>query len=219
MYKYIVLDFGKVLAYSPSNDWNITPKFFELIDINKIDMDKFNELIEKNRHILNEVILTLDEEYEMFIRFYDNILRNLDYPDYNIEISKQLAFYRTYNMDRFKLYDNVMKELTELKMKYKLIMVTDNWPCIIPYLKYYNLYDFFDKIYISSLYGYLKRDLVLFDYPNNDYNIKEGEALFIDDIEENLDAAKLKGFDVMLMDRTNSIKDSKYKIINNLYDI
>ena len=41
-------------------------------------------------------------------------------------------------------------------------------------------------------------DLVLFDYPIKDYNIKKGEALFIDDLESNLDAAVEKGFDVLL---------------------
>ena len=50
-------------------------------------------------------------------------------------------------------------------------------------------------------------------------NIKQGEALFVDDNESNLDIAKEKGFDVMIMDRENKIIDSKYKIINNLSNI
>ena len=37
--------------------------------------------------------------------------------------------------------------------------------------------------------------------------------------EVNLDIAKEKGFDVRLMDRENTIKESKYKIINNLSNI
>ena len=40
MKKYIILDFGKVLAYPTTGNWDITPKFLELIDINKIDMNK-----------------------------------------------------------------------------------------------------------------------------------------------------------------------------------
>ncbi|CCY87796.1 unknown [Mycoplasma sp. CAG:956] len=35
--KYIVLDFGMVLAYPPTENWHITPKFLELIDIKKIN--------------------------------------------------------------------------------------------------------------------------------------------------------------------------------------
>ena len=81
------------------------------------------------------------------------------------------------------------------------------------------LYNYFDNIYISSIYGVEKKDKVFFDYPIKDLNIKPGEALFIDDNEINLDMAKEKGFDVMLMDRGNKIKESKYKIINNLTNI
>ena len=117
------------------------------------------------------------------------------------------------------LYNNVHDELKRLKEKHSLILLTDNWPCVISYLKKYELYDFFEKVYISSIYGAVKNDKVLFDYPINDFNIKPGEALFIDDNEANLDIAIEKGFDVLLMDREKNIKESKYKIINNLNNI
>ena len=98
-------------------------------------------------------------------------------------------------------------------------MLSDNWPCGIEYMKAHNLDKYFDKIYISSVYGYLKRDKVFFDYLINDYNIKPGEALFIDDVESNLDVGKEKGFDCYLMARYKNVKSSKYKIINNLFDL
>ena len=40
-YKYTILDFGKVIVKPTTGNWDITPKFLELIDINKIDVDKF----------------------------------------------------------------------------------------------------------------------------------------------------------------------------------
>ena len=43
-YKYIILDFGKVIAGPTTGHWDITPKFLELIDINKINIEKFNLL-------------------------------------------------------------------------------------------------------------------------------------------------------------------------------
>ena len=120
---------------------------------------------------------------------------------------------------KYTLYDNIYNELNILKEKYKLILLTDNWPCVIDYLNKYNLYNYFDKIYVSSFYGVEKKDKVFFDYPINELNIIVGEALFIDDNELNLDIAKEKGLDVILMDRENIIKESKYKIINNLIDL
>ena len=215
-YKYIILDFGKVIAGPTTGYWDITPKFLELIDINKIDLNKFFEIRKKYGDILSEKVVNLEEEFDMFYRFYKSILDDFDISE---DISKEIAYDRTYNTDKYSLYDNIYDELDDLKEKYKLLLLTDNWPCAIDYLNKYNLNDYFDKVYISSFYGVEKKDKLFFDYPINEYNIKDGEALFIDDNELNLDIALEKGLDVLLMDRDNTITDSKYKIINDLSEV
>ena len=215
-YKYIVLDFGKVIAAPTTGNWDITPKFLELIDINKIDINKFKKIRKRYGDILSEKITTLEEEYDMFVRFYESILKEFGYSK---DIAEAIAHDRTYNFNKYTLYDNIKVELKNLSEKYRLILLTDNWPCVINYLKEYDLYDYFDNIYISSIYGVEKKDKVLFNFPINELKIKPKDALFIDDNESNLDIAKEKGFDVMLMDRENKIKDSKYKIINHLSNI
>ena len=78
-YKYLILDFGNVIARPTTGNWNMTPKFLELIDVDKLDMDKFNIEKGKYQHILSEKITTLEEEYDMFLRFYDGILSNVNY--------------------------------------------------------------------------------------------------------------------------------------------
>ena len=47
-YKYIILDFGNVIVTPTSGDWFITPKFLELVNINKISNDKLQEA--KNKY-------------------------------------------------------------------------------------------------------------------------------------------------------------------------
>ena len=211
-YKYIILDFGKVLVGPTTGYWDLTPKFLELIDINKINNEELKSVIKKYKSILSSKIVNLEEEYNMFFKFYKNILGEFGYSE---DIAKEIAYDRTYNFDKYTLYDNIYEELNGLKEKYKLILLTDNWPCVIPYLKKYNLDDYFEKIYVSSIYGVEKKDKVFFDYPISDFNIKPGDALFIDDKESNLDIAREKGLDVLLMDRDNSAS-SKYPIIHNL---
>ena len=218
-YKYIILDFGNVLVTPTTGDWNITPKFLELVDTSLIDMDELKQSIYNNRHFLGEKLITQDEEYDMFIRYYDSILKEIKYSKYNKELVEKIAYDRTYNNEKYTLCPNIIEELKYLKDKYKLIMLTDNWPCVIPYLKDNNLYDFFDEVYISSVYGCLKKEKIFFDYPIKDYNIRDGEALFIDDAEINLDAAKEKGLDVLCMNRYTTNIESKYKIIHDLLDL
>lgn len=215
-YKYIILDFGKVISAPSTGDWDKTTKFLELIDINKLDKDKFKCLRKKYGNILSEKVITLEEEYDMFFRFYDGILSEINYPGYKKTISEQIAYDRTYNINKYVLYDNIYEELESLKEKYTLILLTDNWPSVNNYLVGKDLMHYFEKIYISSIYGCEKKDKVFFDYPINDFEIIPGEALFIDDNESNLDVAKEKGFDVMLMDREKIVKNSKHKIISDL---
>lgn len=218
-YKYLILDFGGVIAGPTTGDWFVSPKFLELIDFNLLDKEKFMAARKKYDSLLSEKLITQEEEFDMFTRFYDGVLSECDYPNYNKGIALEIAYDMTYNFDKYTLYKNIFKELDKLKEKYTLIMLTDNWPCVTNYLKQNNLHDYFDKVYISSVYGVGKREGLLFDYPIIDYKIKPGEALFIDDSELNLDNAKEKGLDVLHMDRYKKEIDSKYKIINDLLDI
>ena len=217
-YKYIILGFGNVIVTPTTGDWFITPKVLELIDMSKVTIDSMKKASDKYDHLIDEKLVTLEEEFDMFTRFYTGILKDLKYPNYK-KIGKEIAKDRTYNNDKYTLCENIHEELKELSSKYKLLMLTDNWPCVIPYLKDNNLYDYFDKIYISSVYGVEKKDKVFFYYPIKDYNIKKGEALFIDDVESNLDIAKEKGLDVMQMDRYKKDIKSKYIVINDLKNI
>ena len=218
-YKYLVLDFGKVIAGPTLGHWDITPKLIELIGEDNFDREEFDRVRKEYAHILSKKVLTLNEEYHMFLDFYDGILSKMNIPNYSKKKARKIAYNRTYHYDKYRVYDNVYNELDKLKEKYTLLMLTDNWPCVLDYLKKYKLDHYFERIYVSSFYGVEKQDRVFFDYPIKEYNIKKGEALFIDDIEANLDAAVEKGFDVLLMDRENEVKTSKYKIIHDLLNL
>ena len=219
MIKYVILDFGKVLAAPTTGDWFMTPCFLENIDINLIDKNKFKEALVKYVYIKDGIITTLEGEYECFYNFYSKVLREINYPKYSDDIVKKIAYNFTYQNDKYTFYNNIEKELEKLSQKYILILLTDNWPCVNKILDEKNLTKYFEKIYISSIYGIQKKDIDLFDYPINDFNIKENEAIFIDDNEELLNIAKTKKLQVKLMDRENIIKNSKYDIINDLKKI
>ena len=107
-----------VLAYPTTGNWHITPKFLELIDVNKIDVERLKSAIRENKEILNRKILNLQEEYNMFLEFYSKILLEVKYPDYNIEICKKIAYNRTYENDKYKPYNGIKEELKELSLKY-----------------------------------------------------------------------------------------------------
>ena len=215
--KYIIFDFGKVLGYPKSGKWFLTPKFMTILNDSKIDIDKAKEVISKNKYLVKDdlPIKTLEEEYNMFINCYSNILNELMLDE---SLAKEIAYDKVYNNSEYSLYDDVKNVLNKLSKNYKMIMLTNNFPSIIDYLKNEDIYDLFDKVYVSSICETSKNEEKFFDMVINDYNIKESEALFIDDFEDNLDIGIRKKLNVVMLDRENK-KDSKYKKISNLVEL
>lgn len=74
MVKYVILDFGMVLAYPTTGNWHITPKFMELVDISKIERESLKKAFNNNKEILDRKVLNLEEEYNMFLEFYNNCI-------------------------------------------------------------------------------------------------------------------------------------------------
>lgn len=218
MKKYLILDFGKVLFYPVTGHWFITPLLIKIVDMDRINQEDLQKAMEKYNNILSQKITTEEEEYEMFYEFYRNVFKEIQYFIQDSDIRK-IAYDITYHDEKYKMYDKVKEELEILSKKYTLLLLSDNWPCAIRILKNNEIYDYFEKIYISSIYGVQKKDKVFFDYPIDDYEIQKTEAIFVDDNEKLLDIAVQKGLEVRLMNREKEEINSKYKMINNLLEI
>lgn len=221
--KYLILDFGKVLVYPVSGNWFITPNFFKYVDENKIKIEDLKIAFNQNAGKgIGDILKNETEEIEMFKNFYKNSFKQIKYESENIdEISLKCAIDFVKNNDKYKLYDDTKQALEKLSKKYSIICLSDNWPSGRRYMKDLEIFDFFEKVYISSDYGYTKKDLKFFDHPIKDFNIKENETLFVDDDAENLNAGKKKGLIPILMDRENLLDNQKkeYKKINSLLEI
>ena len=204
--KYLILDMGYVLVKPTAGDWLVTPVLLKNVDMSKIDVNKAAKVMAELGHMLDGKVETLDEEKEMMMNFYTEVFKKLEYVISKEKITEIVDDF-VYNVTdtKYTMYDDVKEELERLSKKYTLLMLSDNWPCGDLYLKQHDIDKYFDKTYMSSIYGVLKSDKVLFDYPINDYNIKPGEALFIDDKEPLLDIAVEKNLDVMLMDRGHKV--------------
>ena len=220
MIKYLILDMGKVLVEPASGDWLVTNEFLKNVDIEKINRDQLKYAIQSSRYILDGKAENLEEEYKIMMEFYKTVFQKIDYNITEEKLEKIVNNF-VYDEDdsKYLLYKNVKEDLEMLSKRYTILMLSDNWPCAFNYLKKHNIEQYFKKIYISSVYGKKKRDKVLFDYPIKEFDIKENEALFIDDKEELLDIATEKGLLVLHMDRNNMLKTSKYQIIHDFSNL
>lgn len=215
MKKYLVLDFGKVLAYPKTGDWFITPLFLQLIDMNILKREDILNAMSNYSDILSRKAITLEEEYHIFYDFYKSTFDTLKYS-VSEEILDKLAMDFTYTDNKYGFYKDIYDELDVLKDKYILLLLSDNWPCCGPIMDERGLSKYFDKIYISSVYGTKKSNGDFFDIMIDEYKIKKEEAYFVDDNESLLDIAKEKGLNVRQMDREREVLTSKHEIIHDL---
>lgn len=107
-----------------------------------------------------------------------------------------------------------------LKKKYLLGVVSDTWPSLERVFINKKLKQYFSTFIMSSIYGSYKAEKILFKIAIEELGIKPQEAIFVDDSESNLDAAKEFGMAPILIDRYD-IRDlkSKYPIIRSLNEL
>ncbi len=206
----LFFDVGSTLHHPLTGNWFITPNFFNILG--NIDLDIVLDAIRKSFHLLDErQIYTEEEEFDMFCKFYFNVLKNMNYPNISNKIIQALAYDNVYNNDKIIFYPEVKQKLKDLSSKYDLYIISDAWPSTYRILKDNNLLNLFKKVYISSELGFKKEDKTLFEMALEDVCIND-ENYFIDDRLDLIDISKDFGFIPILIDRGNNQKTVHMKI-------
>lgn len=217
--KNIIFDIGGVLAEPKSGHWFITTNFWNILDKNLIDEEKLKMSLKKYLYIQTQKPKTEKDEHEMFSNYYYNVLKDIHYPNTNIDIAKKLANDCVYNDDKFIFFDDDKPILKELSKKYNLYIISNGWPSSFRVLNNIGLDIYFKGIIISSMYTTIKEEK-LFDIFISKYkDVNPSESLYIDDRRHILRKAKEYGFNLLLMDRYKKYSESEFEIINNMNDI
>ena len=148
--KYLIFDYGDVLVYPITGHWFITPKFYELIKTDKIDIEIFNKSISKASRIISMKMMDERQEYNAFVEVYKMILSDLKLKIDIEDVSRKIAKDFVYSDVKHKLYNDVKDNIIRLSKEYKIIMLSDNWPCAKRLLKLWGIFDYFEEIYIFS---------------------------------------------------------------------
>jgi len=215
--KNIVFDIGGVLANPKNRHWFITPNFWNIINRELVNEEKLQDSLKKHLSLQTQDPKTETDEHKMFSNYYYQVLKDIHYP-VNREISDKIADDCVYNDEKFIFYNDVQNNLEELSKKYNLYIVSNGWTSSLRILENQNIEDYFQKIFISSMYSTVKEEK-LFDLFLEETNIQPQETLYIDDRRHILEKASEYPFHLLLMDRKKLYTESKFKIINNMNDI
>ena len=204
--KAILFDSGRVLNRSRSGHWFISPRFFEYVSdkkYNAINNKKIKIAFNKAGQYINtqNLIQTKEEEYTHFKKYYEIFSNNLPELELKEEQINCLAADLVCNMDKYIFYDDVLVIIPELKMKYKLAIVSDAWPSLKDVYESKDLYGYFDSFVISSVLGTAKPDEKMYLKALEELMILPEEAVFIDDNLVNCKGAMKLGINGILICR------------------
>lgn len=213
MKKNLFFDVGSTLLYPKTKEWFIPPNYKKILG--DIDTNLFKENIDKNNFLLDERnINTEEQEFEMFSKFYYNVLKDFNYSNITTEIIQNLAYDCVYNDDKFVFYKEVKRELKNLSKEYDMYIISDAWPSTYRILKNYGIYDLFKNVYISSDLGFKKSDKMLFEIALENISLNDINY-FIDDRFELLKISERYGFIPIIIDR-NDNELTNYIEVRNL---
>ncbi|MCL2833598.1 MAG: HAD-IA family hydrolase [Treponema sp.] len=225
MINTVILDFGGVLGYPISGNWFIPYDLLKIIGpINMIPLlfrkGKLNKAFVKGNEYLtdNNKILTEDDEFELFCKFYRIVFKEMKINASDNVIHK-LANSKVYDDFQIKIYDDALSGITKLKEKYRVIIITDTWPSTKRVLEHCGIFKLLDGLLMSCNYDQTKETGGLFEIAIREHSLVPQECIYIDDHANNLENAAKAGFNPVLMCRRNEAEETEYPVIHELDDI
>jgi putative hydrolase of the HAD superfamily len=179
-YSAIVFDLGQVLI---PFDYKIF-----INSLNKYKTGLGESFIEKyNQNYL------IHRDFEKGSISEDEFLKiMLQWTEHKIT-SEEFCFYWS---NIFSLNEQVISLLPQLKVNYKLFLLSNTNPIHKRYgYQHYEFLNLFDKLFLSHEVGYVKPEKEIYLEIMNYSKIPANELIFIDDIKEYVEKAKELGWD------------------------
>ena len=195
-YSAIVFDLGNVLI--PFNHGIIIDRLNEI----KPNLGKrFYQFYMDNYYIHRDFEKGVLSQKE-FIKIMLNVCEN---------IVDEITFCKIYS-GVFSIDEKVVSLLPKLKDKYRLFLLSNTNPIHKEYgYKHYEFLKYFEKLFLSFEVGSLKPEPEIYKAVEDYTKLKPQEHIFIDDIKEYADAAKLIGWDGIHFLNYNQLVDELRK--------
>lgn len=159
----------------------------------------------------NHLMSSIDEEYQCFLHYYTLLAQAM--PDLGLteEDLQKITEEKTFNLDNYRLFPDSIQTLEALRGRYKLGVISDTWPSILPVLEHFGLLPYFDCVTYSYTLGVYKPDPKMYRDALGKMGLPPEETLFVDDFTGNLEGARKAGIQPVLIrakpdpDRDDSI--------------
>lgn len=192
----IFFDLGGTLLYPPSGNWMFSNLAYQYFPKETLSAPGTQELMAKARAKIeeNHLVLTLDEEYAQFHQYYSTLAQALPELGLTEKDVETVTKDKVYNKaDNYRLFDDTTQTLKAVHGKYKLGIISDTWPSIIPLLEYFDILKYFDCTTFSFELGTFKPDIKMYRNALEKIGLPAENTVFIDDGPGNLRGAQAAG--------------------------
>lgn len=195
--KFIYFDVGGVaiLDFSKTNKWN---EMLSDLGISDQIKDRFDELFD-----FHEKKICIGEDINIFVNEARSNLGINFPPNYNMTADF---------VSRFEKNSNMLELLDNLKGKYRLGLLTGQYPNMLNLIFEKGLLprDIWDVIIDSSVEGVTKPDPKIYEIAEKRASVKPNEILFIDNKASLLELPKERGWNVFEYDPATPEESTKF---------
>ncbi len=198
--KGIFLDLGGTLLYPPSGSFmfsDFAKRYFSPEKLAALPPEKVKaakDRAAKERAVEHSrPVLSIEEEYQIFLRYYRVLAGELGLKLTDAEL-KAVADDKVNNKDdNYRLFDDTVETLKALRGKYRLGIISDTWPSIIPLLEHFDILQYFHCTTFSYELGTLKPDPLMFQDALSKMGLPAEQTVFVDDNPKNCEGAAQLG--------------------------
>lgn len=196
--KGIFLDLGGTLLYPPSGSFMFSAfakRYFPGDKLRALPPEQVRAAGERAWRALESqpLVLTMEEEHALFLAYYTMLSQELSLGLSAAEL-KAVADDKVYNKtENMRLFDDTAETLRALSGKYRLGIISDTWPSILPELEHFGILHYFDCVTFSYQLGALKPDPKMYRDALEKMGLPPEQTLFVDDSRKNLDGAAALG--------------------------
>lgn len=228
--KAILFESNDVLVRPVTGHWFIPPNFFQFIKpvnyehVRNIEREAaFAQASEQLAFY--PLVRTMEEEYNVFVEYYRMfficIPRLKATPEQVEGIARDLVF----NPEKFEFLSDAMEVIQGLARRCKLAVVAEGWPSLEDVFTHAGMRHQFSAFVISRQSGQSMPDPCLFQTALDELGVNPREALYVDDSNQNCNAARRMGFQTALLCRDGAefvisrLINRNHRVIRSLMDL
>ena len=147
----------------------------------------------------HHLLSTMEEEYALFQQYYTKMAEALPERGVSGQDIRAVAEDKVYNKGNYTIFPDALPTLKALRGRYKLGVISDTWPSIVPVLEDFGLLPYFDCITFSYELGVYKPHPRMYADALSKMGLPPEQAVFVDDFTGNLEGAQRAGIQPVLI--------------------